>query len=89
MAVLIKLGDNLVPVNSLIIGGKEPNLQEKNVDITSNGTSEVLPDGQYTGLSKVNINANVPDSIPLCYPSLSISLDQMNIHCWKTDTETD
>ena len=64
MAVLIKLGDNLVPVNSLIIGGKEPNLQEKNVDITSNGTSEVLPDGEYTGLSKVNINANVPDSIP-------------------------
>ena len=63
MAVLIKLGDNLVPVNSLIIGGKEPNLQEKNVDITSNGTIEVLPDGQYTGLSKVNINANVPDSI--------------------------
>ena len=64
MAVLIKLGDNLVPVNSLIIGGKEPNLREKNVDITSNGTSEVLPDGEYTGLSKVNINANVPDSIP-------------------------
>ena len=64
MAVLIKLGDNLVPVNSLIIGGKEPNLQEKNVDITSNGTTEVLPDGEYTGLSKVNINANVPDSIP-------------------------
>lgn len=64
MAVLIKLGDNLVPVNSLIIGGKEPNLQEKNVDITSNGTIEVLPDGEYTGLSKVNINANVPDSIP-------------------------
>ena len=61
MAVLIKLGDNLVPVNSLIIGGKEPNLQEKNVDITSNGTIEVLPDGEYTGLSKVNINANVPN----------------------------
>ena len=61
MAVLIKLGDNLVAVNSLIIGGKEPNLQEKNVDITSNGTIEVLPDGQYTGLSKVNINANVPN----------------------------
>lgn len=61
MAVLIKLGDNLVPVNSLIIGGKEPNLQEKTVNITSNGTSEVLPDGEYTGLSKVNINANVPN----------------------------
>ena len=40
------------------------NLQEKTVNITSNGTIEVLPDGEYTGLSKVNINANVPDSIP-------------------------
>lgn len=95
MAVLIKEGNNLIPVNTLMFseGGSitdepititqngvtntpdgvrynpitvnvELGLQEKNVDITSNGTSEVLPDDGYTGLSKVNINANVPDSIP-------------------------
>lgn len=49
--------DGLGEVIVQAVGG----LQEKNVDITSNGTIEVLPDGEYTGLSKVNINANVPN----------------------------
>lgn len=49
--------DGLGEVIVQAVGG----LQEKTVNITSNGTIEVLPDGEYTGLSKVNINANVPN----------------------------
>lgn len=38
-------------------------LQEKSVDIIDNGTTEVVPDSDYYGLSKVNINTNVPTGI--------------------------
>lgn len=38
-------------------------LQEKSVDITDNGATEVIPDSNYYGLSKVNINTNVPTGI--------------------------
>lgn len=38
-------------------------LQEKSVDIIDNGTIEVVPDSDYYGLSKVNINTNVPTGI--------------------------
>lgn len=37
-----------------------PSLQEKNVTITENTTTNVLPDIGYDGLSKVSITTNVP-----------------------------
>ena len=39
--------------------GSDITLQEKSVDITDNGATEVVPDSNYYGLSKVNINTNV------------------------------
>ena len=38
------------------------NNQEKSITINSNGTSSVIPDTGYTGLSKINITTNVPTS---------------------------
>lgn len=40
-------------------GGVRINNQDKVVDITENGTTEVVADGGYTGLSKVTINTEV------------------------------
>ena len=40
-------------------GGAEINNQEKTIDITENGTTEVAPDNGFTGLSKVIINTDV------------------------------
>lgn len=37
-----------------------PNNQSKTVTITSNGTETVTPDSDYTGLSSIEITANVP-----------------------------
>ena len=39
-----------------------PTMQEKSVSITSNGTTDVIPDSGYDGLSKVTITTNVPSS---------------------------
>lgn len=36
-----------------------PTMQEKSVSITSNGTTDVIPDSGYDGLSKVTIETNV------------------------------
>lgn len=36
-----------------------PTMQEKSVSITSNGTTDVVPDSGYDGLSKVTITTNV------------------------------
>lgn len=38
----------------------EPNLEEKTVTITTNGTTEVTPSSGKDGISKVTINTNVP-----------------------------
>lgn len=38
----------------------EPNLEEKTVTITENGTTEVTPTSSKDGISKVTINTNVP-----------------------------
>jgi hypothetical protein len=40
-------------------GGATINNQDKVVDITENGTTEVVADGGYTGLGKVTINTEV------------------------------
>lgn len=40
-------------------GGGDMPLQSKVVDITENGTTEVVADGGYTGLGKVTINTEV------------------------------
>lgn len=39
-----------------------PTMQEKSVSITSNGTTDVIPDSGYDGLSKVTVTTNVPSS---------------------------
>ena len=38
----------------------EPNLEEKTVTVTTNGTTEVTPSSGKDGISKVTINTNVP-----------------------------
>lgn len=40
----------------------EINNQEKSITINSNGTSSVVPDNGYTGISKIDITVNVPTS---------------------------
>ena len=59
---------NTVPLDGGIIikggggGGTPINNQEKSVDITENGTTEVVADAGFTGLSKVVVNTNVASS---------------------------
>ena len=48
--VIIKKGEG---------GGATINNQDKVVDITENGTTEVVADNGFTGLSKVSVNVNV------------------------------
>lgn len=38
-----------------------PKLQEKSVSINSNGNSSIIPDSGYDGLSKVNLEVQVPE----------------------------
>ena len=45
-------------------GGTTINNQDKVVDITENGTTEVVADGGYTGLGKVTINTEVEGAKP-------------------------
>ena len=48
--VIIKKGEG---------GGATINNQDKSIDITENGTTEVVADNGFTGLSKVSVNVNV------------------------------
>lgn len=47
-------------IQSMKGGSISPNLEEKSVIITENGTMEIIPDEGYDGLSKVNVETNVP-----------------------------
>ena len=52
-------------------------LQEKDVTITQNGTSQVTPDTGYEGISKVNINTNV-SSTPTEETTVDLSMASGN-----------
>ena len=53
-------GDVIIKKGSGGGGGVTINNQEKSVDITENGTTEVVADTGFTGLSKVGINVAIP-----------------------------
>ena len=66
-AILEKLGGDSTDADTIyecdkrilpLIGGS-PNLQEKSINITENGTTSVVPDEGYS-LSKVDVTVNVP-----------------------------
>ena len=55
-------GDVIIKKGSGGGGGVTINNQSKSVDITENGTTEIVADAGYTGLGKVTINTNVASS---------------------------
>ena len=55
-------GDVIIKKGSGGGGGVTINNQDKSVEITENGTTEVTADTGYTGLGKVTINTNVASS---------------------------
>lgn len=76
-------------VDSISTGGGG-NLQTKNVTITENGTTTVLPDSGYTGLDEVNITANVSGAtVPSEYTLLDYietrNTGYMNINYFPND----
>lgn len=52
-----------------VTGDYEPNLQSKEVTITTNGTSTIAPDTGYDGLNNVKVTTNV-DSSSREYPTI-------------------
>ena len=48
--------------NLIIVGGKEPVLQEKSVEITENGTTTYTADAGFDGLKSLEITTNVDGS---------------------------
>lgn len=55
----VSLDDKTFIIKRGTSGGTTINNQDKVVDITENGTTEVVADGGYTGLGKVTINTEV------------------------------
>ena len=43
-------------------GNKDIKVQDKEIEITSNGITEVTPDSGFTALNSVSVNVNVPQS---------------------------
>lgn len=44
-----------------------PNLQNKQVTITENGITRIVPDEEYKGMNEVNINVEVYDNFAISY----------------------
>ena len=59
----IKIVTSVLPLVATITTDGEVNelkYQEKSVEITSNGTTKVIPDAGYNGLAQVNVKVDVP-----------------------------
>ena len=76
-----------MPTEISTIEAKSPE-QEKSVDITSNGTLDILPDDGYL-LSKVSVNTDVAQAVTLnTKPSGSASLAKIIKSCDLTGVDT-
>ena len=60
----IGLDGNVIIKRGTSGGGTTIKNQNKVVDITENGTTEITPDSDFTGLSKVTVNVEVESSTP-------------------------
>ena len=60
----VSLDDKTFIIRRGTSGGTTINNQNKVVDITENGTTEITPDSNFTGLSKVTVNVEVESSTP-------------------------
>lgn len=61
----IKVTSDAAPaVAEVVSNGEitELKYQEKSVEVTANGNTEVIPDAGFMGLTKVNVSVNVPQS---------------------------
>ena len=63
-----------------------PNLQNKSVNVTSNGTSTVQKDSGYDGLGTVTINTNVPGGIVDISNMFDSVTDSINLNTSKIKT---
>lgn len=54
-----KIDDFADLIDAIQTGGGRPNLQSKSVSITTNGTTNVVADSGYDGLSSVEVNVSV------------------------------
>ena len=54
-----KIDDMADLIDAIQTGGGSPNLQSKSVSITTNGTTNVVADSGYDGLSSVEVGVNV------------------------------
>lgn len=59
-------------------GGGTAKLQEKTVTITSNGTTSIVPDNGYDGLSSVEVETNVSESSGNTTTTLTIECSDEN-----------
>jgi len=64
-----------VPIEQIDTPSEELNLQEKNITITTNTTTDIVADSGYDGLSKVTATVNVPDAETT---TTSVTLDMVS-----------
>ena len=51
---------------------KPAKLQEKTTDIEANGTTNVLPDEGFDGISLLSLRANIPNASALNFASIGL-----------------